>query len=203
MIITQENTALLPGDIFNVVNQSAILQALILWKQRRMSWDGAATYGHSGLITDSDGTTFESGIKVKGLNGFRHGAQNIWTAYSGVRCQIIRHAGTTSNAFRETFQPLHTTLNGQPYPLWRLPLFLFGPKAARRMTWIGLGVCSETCAKPYAMTFPVVTNGKLVTHKGLGYFRYWAGIYPDWLADLPHNVFGRKGWWTVAEGVIA
>lgn len=176
-----------PGDIFVSENPSPFLKYFIMKAQRAIAFDGHAVYGHAGIIVDSGGRTFESGIKIKGLNGFRIGYQNLYEEYDGVNVMILRHAEMTENVFEPAFSPLSTEYCKKIYPIWRLPLFLI-PSVARKIKMTNLGVCSEIAAK-------LLYNAGLIPQ--------WRSVFPDMLADWGHQTWGKKGLNIIWKGIIS
>jgi len=175
-----------PGDIFVSENPSAILRFCIGHAQKILSMDGKSKYGHAGIIVDSDGKTFESGIKIEGTVGLRIGYQNLFDNYQDTEVMILRHEKMTEKIFRNAFIPLAMEYNMKIYPIWRLPLMLT-PFLARKLNFSNLGVCSEICAK-------------LLYNAGL--LPQYRSVYPDYLADLGHETYGMKRFNIVYEGVI-
>ena len=175
-----------PGDIFVSENPSAFLKFFIMHAQKAMAMDSHAKYGHAGIIVDSEGKTFESGIRVQGMNGIRIGYGNLFEDYIGTEVMILRHEKMTEKVFRDAFIPLAVEYNKKIYPIWRLPLML-SPMLARKLHLTNSGVCSEIAAK-------LLYNAELLPE--------WKSVYPDYLADLGHEIYGMKKFHVVWEGVI-
>jgi len=175
-----------PGDIFVSENPSAILRFCIGHAQKVLSMDGRAKYGHAGIIVDSEGKTFESGIHIEGMVGMRIGYQNLFENYNGMEVMILRHEKMTEKLFRASFIPIAVEYNKKVYPAWRLPLMLT-PILARKLHFTNLGVCSEIAAK-------LLYNAELVPQ--------WLSVFPDMLADWGHPVWGMKYFNIAWEGVV-
>ena len=174
------------GDIFVSENPSPFLKFFIMRAQKSIAFDGKAIYGHAGIIVNKEGKTFESGIKIEGLSGFRIGYQNLYENYEGVSVRVLRHREMTPDRFQYAFAPLSRTYNRKPYPIWRLPFFLV-PSVARKLKLTSLGVCSEIAAK-------LLYNLNLIPQ--------WRSVFPDMLSDWGHSVWGKKGFTIIWEGTI-
>lgn len=175
-----------PGDLFVSQNPSPFLRFFIMHAQKTIAFDSHAKYGHAGIIVDKEGKTFESGIKIKGIRGYRIGYQNLFENYQGENVMILRHEKMTEALFKSCFIPLTMKYNRRVYPVWRLPLFLV-PVFARKLHLTDLGVCSEIATK-------LLYNAKLVPQ--------WRSVFPDMLADWGHEIWGMKGLNVVWEGTV-
>ena len=134
------------GDVFCVRGRGA-LAAVIRGVEWFHSFDNEASYGHAGIIISDAGATLEA----------------LWTVerahlnyYRGQRMQIARPTHTLDGreisieAKQVAIEALIREHIGQPYPVLRLPLFLF-PAIAK---FVGTGnhvVCSELRCKYLAM----------------------------------------------------
>lgn len=134
------------GDVF-CVRGRGVLAAVIRGVEFIHSFDNEASYGHAGIITSASGATLEA----------------LWTVerahlnyYKGQRMQIARPTHTLDGreisveAKQVAIDALVRDHIGQPYPVLRLPLFLF-PALAK---FVGTGnhvVCSELRCKYLAM----------------------------------------------------
>jgi hypothetical protein len=161
-----------PGDIFCTENP-LILGRAINVVQRFISPDSKAQYSHSGLILDVTGGTFEALWTNK--------RQDLFTAYQGKNILVGRHSGMTAEKFMTGWQRI-SHHEGKWYAGHRLLFFLVCPPLAKYFK-MGLGVCSELTAKHWYRA---------------GLLDFWAGVYPDRLADMIHN---WKDIETVYEGV--
>jgi len=175
-----------PGDIFVSENPSAILRFCIKYAQKALSMDGKSKYGHAGIIVDSTGKTFESGIHIPDKRGIRIGYGDLFDSYQGAEVMILRHEKMTEKLFRDAFIPLALEYNKKIYPAWRLPLMLT-PVLARKLHFTNLGVCSEVAAK-------------LLFNAGL--LPQYLSVFPDMLADWGHEIYGMKRFHMVWEGII-
>jgi len=175
-----------PGDLFVSKNPSAFLRFCIGHAQKVLSMDGRSKYGHAGIIIDSTGKTFESGIKIEGKWGLRIGYSDLFDNYLGTEVMILRHEKMPEKVFRNAFIPLVMEYNKKIYPVWRLPLMLT-PVLARKLHFTNLGVCSEIAAK-------------LLFNAGL--LPQWLSVFPDMLADWGHEIYGMKGFNIVWEGIV-
>ena len=175
-----------PGDIFVSENSSAFLRFFIMRAQKAMAMDSHAKYGHAGIIVDSEGKTFESGIKIPGMIGLRMGYQNLFEDYQGTEVMILRHKKMTPDIFEKAFLPLDIKYRNKIYPMWRLPMMLT-PILARKLHFTDLGVCSE-------ITAHLLYNA--------GFVPQWLSVYPDMIADWGHPVWGMKYLNIVHEGII-
>ena len=174
------------GDIFVSRSHSRLLDFFITRAQKAIAFDSLSFFTHAGIIVNKEGKTFESGIKIEGLSGFRIGYQNLYENYEGVSVRVLRHREMTPDRFQYAFAPLSRTYNRKPYPIWRLPFFLV-PSVARKLKLTSLGVCSEIAAK-------LLYNLNLIPQ--------WRSVFPDMLSDWGHSVWGKKGFTIIWEGTI-
>jgi len=161
-----------PGDIF-CVQSPMLFGKIIVFIEKINSTDNEAKYGHSGIILDSDGTTFEALWTNK--------KQNLFEKYAGYNILIGRHRDMTEETFQKGWDKVRHH-EGQWYAGHRL-LFFFVPFVAKYLN-LGLGVCSELTAK-------------FLCHSGVIEDLYWKGKNPDHIADMIHK---WKGWEIVFEG---
>lgn len=155
---------LCPGDEF-ATRDSAALGGLIRLVISAKSADNEATYNHTGIILDPQGTTLESLWTVK--------RQNIWEAYRGERVLIVRNANMSPGVFTAGYAKIEPHI-GQWYPAHRLVLHFLG--LAKFMHWSRV-VCSELTAKFEAGC------AEAIPHREAGFLRNWYGVNPDHLTD--------------------
>jgi hypothetical protein len=148
-----------PGDVFASRNPQGLGSAILLAEKMR-SLDGEAKYGHTGIILDDQGTTFEALWTIK--------RQNIFEAYKGQQLLIARWQGMTPTAFECGFLSVKDQ-EGRMYPFYRLFLHMLG---LGKIHVDGQEVCSEiTCH------FLIGAGAKVLSGKE------WAGVTPDNLVD--------------------
>jgi hypothetical protein len=125
--------------------------------------DGKAKYGHTGIITNPKGDTFEA---VETYS--RH---NIFERYAGCDILIGRHVGMTPGAHERGMAAI-SHMEGRTYPWFRLAVYLvpYLPKYIH----FGKPVCSEL-AFLYGMK------------AGLKDIDYFWGVSPDYVADAIHR----------------
>lgn len=145
---------LVPGMVF-AVNSGSALAACINGVQKAKATDNESTYNHAGIITATDGSTFEALWKI------RHGSLN---AYAGKKIIIAMHKYMSKSKFDQAWQEI-AKLDGKIYPVPRL--FLHAVGLAKFIHW-KYPVCSELVAK-FEFEAGLRTN--------------WWGINPDNLAD--------------------
>jgi hypothetical protein len=153
------------GDLF-CVRSVGLLSYAILAVERFNSKDDRAEFGHSGVIIDAYGSTFEA------LTTLRYGSLD---RYRGKKMLIARPVKKLSQAPVQRFDR-QAAINrvirehrGQIYPFWRIPLHLVPPTAKYLSVsgrWL---VCSEVVAK--VESFIGVMSGP------------YTGRNPDDLAD--------------------
>ena len=175
-----------PGDLFVSENPSAFLRFCIGHAQKVLSMDSRSKYGHAGIIVDSEGKTFESGIHIPDKRGIRIGYGDLFDNYLGTEVMILRHEKMSEKVFRNAFIPLVLEYNKKIYPVWRLPLMLT-PVLARKLHFSSLGVCSEICAKLFY---------------NAGLLPEWRSVFPDLIFDWSHPTWGLKGFHRVWEGIV-
>ncbi len=153
------------GDLF-CVRSAGLLSYAIMAVERFNSKDDKAEFGHSGIIVDAQGSTFEA------LTTLRYGSID---RYRGQHLLIARPVLKISRSPVQLFDR-HAAINrvirehqGQIYPFWRIALHLVPPVAKYLSVdgrWL---VCSEITAK--AEVYMGVLSGP------------YAGRNPDDLAD--------------------
>ncbi len=129
------------GDIFCANHGSEIAAECILAAEKFWSADRRAKYSHAGIITSTEGDTFEAlseGVKRCSLQ-----------KYEGKQIKIIRpEQSLAGNALhfkrkRDEYQRLIQQYDGKRYPWWRIPLHII-PPLARFIRLDGQdAVCSE------------------------------------------------------------
>ncbi len=149
------------GMVFASSNPQGIGKP-IRWAERFWAKDKQAEYGHTGIITGSNGETFEALGTIK--------ESDLFKGYAGKKVMIVRPLTKESvDGVQEAIWALKIKHLGQVYPGWRLLLFLV-PPLARRISYRGKWVvCSELTAKFLWMIG--------VRHGG------YAGTNPDDLVD--------------------
>jgi hypothetical protein len=151
---------LLPGDVFATRNPNGLGKAICL-AERLKSPDGEATYGHTGIIQDTEGKTLEAVWTIA--------EQNLFKAYNGDRVLIARWVGRSSEALKKGFNAV-CPLRNRTYPFHRLLLHAIG--LAKWIHWMKTPVCSELTAM-----FLINAGAKLYCGN-----QYW-GVTPDNLVD--------------------
>jgi len=150
---------LCPGDVFASRNPQGLGSAILL-AQRLKSLDGKAEYGHTGIILNAAGDTFEALWTIK--------SQKFFEGYKGDQVLVARWRGMDGNSFRRGFEAV-VPQAGRGYPWYRLLLHLIGlPK----IHVDGQEVCSELTAH-----FLVAAGAQILSGKR------WAGVTPDYLVD--------------------
>lgn len=148
-----------PGDVFASRNPQGLGSAILL-AQRLKSLDGKAEYGHTGILLNAMGDTFEALWTIK--------TQKFFEGYKGDQVLIARWRGMDRNSFRRGFEAV-VPQAGRGYPWYRLLLHLIGlPK----IHVDGQEVCSELTAH-----FLVAAGAQILSGKR------WAGVTPDYLVD--------------------
>jgi len=158
------------------------LGSLINICQAARAVDNESQYSHTGIITDSRGTTLEALWTVS--------AQNIWDAYAGNRVLIVRNINMTPPVFAAGFEKIRKHI-GQWYPVHRLLLHFLG--IAKWIHWKRI-VCSELTAK-----FEAGCAEYLGPDKTAGFLRNYYGVNPDNLTDRWRE---SRYYTTVFEGII-
>lgn len=126
-----------PGMVFATNNPQGV-GTIIEFMEKWMSHDLHADYGHTGIIQNELGLTFEAVWRIT--------EQNFFQAYKGQRVLIARPIADTMQK-QVALEVCKEAYLGGIYPLWRLPLFLI-PPIARRISYKGkFVVCSELTAK--------------------------------------------------------
>ena len=131
------------GDLF-VVRGKGLLFATILFVEWFHSKDGQARYGHAGIITDSDGSTFEALWTVRASNLSQCEGQKVFIVRPEMNWMgdEIPHPLIDSS-----LEIIKRTYQGKIYPFWRLPLHL-APALAKFLSWRRTNlVCSELVAR--------------------------------------------------------
>lgn len=160
VVVGYSEFSLQPGDVFATKNPQG-LGKLICVGQSIKSQDGSAEYGHSGIITDEHGKTFEAVWTIA--------EQNLFEAYKGQKAVIARWQGMTPEVFKNGFAAVYPLL-GRTYPYHRLILHLLG--LGRWVHIVHTPVCSELTAQ-FLISAGAIT---------LGGENFW-GITPDNLVD--------------------
>ncbi|MDX9894349.1 MAG: hypothetical protein RBS34_02820 [Desulfofustis sp.] len=153
------------GDLF-CVRSAGLLSFAILAVERFNAKDDRAEFGHSGVIVDALGSTFEA------LATLRYGSLD---RYRGKHVLIARPVLKVSRSPVQRYDR-QAAINrvirehqGQIYPFWRIPLHLV-PPASKYLSVAGRWlVCSEVVAK--TESYMGVLSGP------------YAGRNPDDLAD--------------------
>ena len=161
-----------PGDIFCSSNPMWLGRA-INFVQKIWAKDNASEYSHSGIIIDSDGTTFESLWRVR--------RQNLFKAYKGDNVLIGRYQDMNPDIFKKMMDTVEHHEN-DIYPIYRLFFHLLPPVA--KYVHMGQVVCSE-------LTNKSLYGGKIVN--------YYYGSTPDDVADM---IITDKKWDIINKGVI-
>ncbi|MDX9896715.1 MAG: hypothetical protein RBS34_14795 [Desulfofustis sp.] len=131
------------GDLFCVRSAGPLSWAIIAVEKFHAK-DNRAEFGHSGVITDRLGSTFEA------LATMRHGSLD---RYRGRRLLIARPVRRTDGEMVRIYHR-QAAINriirehrGQIYPFWRIALHLI-PPASKYLSLAGSRlVCSELTAK--------------------------------------------------------
>ena len=119
------------GDIF-CVRGADVIGGAIRWVTKLQSSDNESEYNHCGIITDTDGSTFEAVLK--------YSRQNLFASYHGYEVLIGRHVDMTPERFNIGFAKV-AHLEGQSYPFLRI-LLHFSHIGAKYIHF-GKPVCSE------------------------------------------------------------
>ena len=159
-------TDLQRGDLFGVKTEG--IGGGIRFFEKLWSSDNKAEYNHSGLILDSEGTTFEALWKVK--------KQNLYERYAGCKVVVARWEGNTVCPVDQALERIITEYENKWYPAWRIPLHTI-PFLAK-INFSGLAVCSELAAK-------------YEWYLGIRHDQ-WAGTNPDTLSDEWHKWDGFR-----------
>ena len=157
------------GDIF-LTYQGGFIPRCIRAVIKFWSVDNDADYIHAGIITSSNGSTFEARTKT--------GCYHI-SDFTGIPVLIGRHKLMTKERFDRGMKSV-ARYEGAFYPWWRIALYLFRPLAKT-----GTGdflVCSELVSKFLC---------------GCGLLDNYKGWTPDNLADM---VTHWKLWDIIHEG---
>ena len=160
-----KHPTLCPGDEFATKNPMALGMG-INFVQKAKSVDNDSVFTHTGIITDSKGTTLEALWTVKG--------QNLWEAYEGERTLVVRNINMTPPVFEAGYEKIKKHI-GQWYPAHRLLLHLL--HVAKWVHW-GRVVCSELTAK-----FETGCAEHFGPDKTSGFLRNYYGVNPDNLVD--------------------
>ncbi len=151
---------LAPGDVFSTKNPQGLGRAICIAEAAK-SQDGTAEYGHSGIIQDPAGKTFEAVWKIA--------EQNLFEAYKGQKVVIARWQGMTPEAFKKGIDSVYPLL-GRSYPYHRLLLHALG--LGRFVHYLHTPVCSELTAQFLIAAGAITLAGQ----------NFW-GITPDNLVD--------------------
>jgi hypothetical protein len=149
-----------PGDIFCTFS-SGKLSSVINAVQKFHATDNEASYSHAGIITDSNGGTFESLWTIR---------RSSLDKYIDKPILIGRHK-SMNKQLAETALRLMSDYEGQKYPVHRLFYYLCPPIAKYLSTGQYL-VCSELVS-----TFLFICRAQT----------YWKGVTPDHIADMIQN----------------
>ncbi len=148
------------GDLFATSNPQGLGKVICIAECAK-SLDGEAEYGHSGIIQDPLGKTFEAVWHIA--------EQNLFDAYKGQKTIIARWRGMNEATYRIGFDAVYPLL-GRHYPFQRLLLHMVG--LARWVHVLDTPVCSELTAK-----FLINCGAIMLSDK-----EFW-GITPDNLVD--------------------
>jgi hypothetical protein len=152
---------------------------IINFIEAMQSLDHRSRYGHSLIIVNGAGTTFEALAP-------RIRYRNFWECYVGTDVCVGRWNTLDHDRFTKGFQAV-AKHEGQPYPTWRLFLHLLG--LAKVVHW-KIPVCSELCVKflNYALR-----------DDNMYEFDHWFGWQPD---DLYHAMRAWKHFDIIFEGTL-
>lgn len=126
-----------PGMVFATSNPQGIGKP-IRWFEKLYAKDRHAQYGHTGIIQDVAGSTFEALWTIT--------ESNLFDRYKGSKVLIVQPKVTREEAVT-MIDALKEEHLKQIYPAWRLLLHLV-PPLARRVSYKGKWVvCSELVAK--------------------------------------------------------
>lgn len=122
-----------PGDVF-ASSLPGALGWLIRLGEKAQADDNEASYSHTGIILDSQGTTFEALWTVR--------RQNLFEAYRNGTVLIARYKGMDLPAFNRGYKTVKTQ-EGKIYPAWRLFLHALN---IGKLHVVNRQVCSELTA---------------------------------------------------------
>lgn len=128
---------IMPGDV-GLVDSEALFSKLIIIRDKFISLDGKAQFGHGFIITGYAGRTFESRRRIAHYNMFDE--------FPGKRCLIVRPEGS-QNKKMKSIGMLEKKYDGLIYPGWRIAVHLIAPWAARHLHASGIPVCTELIAE--------------------------------------------------------
>ena len=154
-----------PGDMF-CARGTGIFSAGIRAAERWWSRDNEATYGHTGIILDSEGTVLDTLWKVERTSLARYAGQQILIARP---THTIYGTPISTATMANALESIVRTDMGRWYPIHRLLLHLIHPPLAKHIATGRHLVCSERGAKLLSM----------VAARELPY----TGATPDILAD--------------------
>lgn len=160
-----------PGDIFCTVNPMWLGKSINA-VQKFFDPDNEAKYSHAGIITDSDGGTFEALWTTK---------NSTLSQYKGKQIIIGRNESMIDAIFPIAYAEV-LQHKGQWYPFHRLAFFLI-PPLAKYVHVLNRPVCSELAAQ-------------FLCYAGI--LKNWAGKDPDYIADMMTR---WRGWTIIYEGV--
>jgi len=149
-----------PGDVFATRNPQGLGKAICLAEQMK-SLDGAAEYGHTGIIQTGSGKTLGAVWTIA--------EQDFYQAYAGDRVLIARWDFMDAARLVKGFAAVRP-LKDRRYPFHRLLLHAIG--IAKWVHWLKTPVCSELTAM-----FLINAGAKLYCGT-----QYW-GVTPDNLVD--------------------
>lgn len=161
----QPDLQLRAGDLF-CVRSAGLLSYAIIAVERWNSKDDKAEFGHSGIIVDVQGNTFEA------LTTLRYGSLESYRGKHMLIARPVKKLCESPVQYIDRHKAINRVIRehqGQFYPFWRIALHLV-PPAAKYLSvegrWL---VCSEITAK--AEVYMGVLSGP------------YAGRNPDDLAD--------------------
>ena len=160
-----EKPELRPGDEFAAISPTTLGRLINIF-QKAKSVDDDAEYTHTGIITDSLGTTLESLWTVS--------QRNVWKAFAGKRILIVRNVNMSAPMYAAGFEKIRKHI-GQWYPVHRLVLHALG--LAKWIHWDRV-VCSELTAK-----FETGCAEFLGPDRSAGFMRNHYGVNVDDLVD--------------------
>jgi len=137
------------------------LGEMIVAVEKIQAKDNGAVYGHSGIVTDSSGTTLEALWTVRG---------NDLLAYTGQKVIIGRWHGMTPDAFEKGIESISDEIH-ETYPWWRLAMMALGLGKVETGKY---GVCSEIVCK-------------FLIGAGFKDIGCWTGQNPDNVAEIIEN----------------
>jgi hypothetical protein len=122
------------GDVF-LVEANPLMSPVTNFFQRWWSKDDTSVFGHSGIIIDDKGSTFEARWKVE--------SNSLFKKYGGKNILIVRIAKFDPYRFLDAMSSLEPH-RGEWFPFMRMVLHAL--RIAKFIHWSKL-VCSELVAK--------------------------------------------------------